>query len=358
MSDVDVPSQRPETPEAWLHYGQALEAQGQYTPALSAYDECIKQLGTAPDPDSETRRRLGIASMNRGNVLQKIAAQGTSPQPAPQPAVAAYDQAIAFFQTLSLDNHIHRNHLGAAWLNRGHAALGTADVDAAIASFQEAITHLTELPLDENPAYRLNLAGAWANLAHTQLATDPSAAKEDAEMALHLVDSAESSVLAFADMSLRARRALAMAMGQVLAASRNEIELATDIASKASDVIDDGLALAREWERRGTSHLRPLALRLFRLGAHLYRVHQPQFVAEFVLENLDPAIPAPFSGDAEFLAVADEVLTGCLAELQRPRLLIAGSPNSARLLETAQSLRDAQQRLRVGRSEHSNSQSA
>ena len=111
------------------------------------------------------------------------------------------------------------------------------------------------------------------------------------------------------------------------------------LATEASDAINDGLALARTWETRGTGTLRPLALRLFRLGAQLYRLHQPYFLAEFLLENLGDS--APFAHQPEFLATADHALQTTLAALQQPRHFIVGSPESEKLLATVRTLRAA-----------------
>jgi hypothetical protein len=111
-----------------------------------------------------------------------------------------------------------------------------------------------------------------------------------------------------------------------------------DFAAEASDAIDDGLALARECDRRGAADLRPLAARLFRLGAQLYRVHQPHFLGEFVCENL---APGAFADDAAFRAAAAEALGLALADLQRPQLMIAGSVAADRAVDTARSLRAA-----------------
>jgi hypothetical protein len=54
-------------------------------------------------------------------------------------------------------------------------------------------------------------------------------------------------------------------------------------------LVDDGLALAHAWERRGVHRFRTLALDLFQFGALVYSRYQPQFLAEFVCENLDPS---------------------------------------------------------------------
>jgi tetratricopeptide (TPR) repeat protein len=345
---IGTASPNPDTAQAWLQHGQSLEAAGRGTEALAAYDEAIRILQAAPSDDFETRRQLGVVWMNRGNALQRLALAMTD-DAAREPlakAVAAYDEAIAFFQTLPLDTPAHRNHLGAAFLNRGHALLVHAELPLAIGSFEQAIAHLAELPLDEHPSYRLNLAGAWTNLAHIELETSPSRARIDAQTALSLVEAAAPEELIFAEMSLRARRALISALGKLLVAAEVAREPITALASEAGDAIDDGLALARQWEARGTDRLRPLALRLFRFGAQLYRVHQPHFLADFLLENIDPETGGTaFAQDPDFRATATEALQEALQELQRPRLLISGSRDAERALDTARSLRAAQQRL-------------
>ena len=62
-----------------------------------------------------------------------------------------------------------------------------------------------------------------------------------------------------------------------------------DDVHDATDAVDDGLALVRVWEQREVIHLRPLAVDLFRFGAHIYARYQPQFLQEFIEENMDPA---------------------------------------------------------------------
>jgi tetratricopeptide (TPR) repeat protein len=339
---VPAPSSQLGAAEARLRHGQQAEAQGRTESALLAYDEAIALYRDLPREEPEIRRQLGVAWMNRGNALQKLG----NDRSGLQAAVAAYDEAIALFRSLPCDTPLHRNHLGAALLNRGHAQLVAGDSSATIASFEQAIACLAELPLDDHPAYRLNLAGAWANLAHVELEASPGRARIDAQTALGLVAGGASTDLAFAEMSLRARRALVSALGKLLVAAEVAREPITGLASEAGDAIDDGLALARQWEARGTDRLRPLALRLFRFGAHFYRVNQPHFLADFLLENIDPETGgAAFAQDPNFRATATEALQQALADLQRPQLLIAGSANAERILDTARSLRAAQQRL-------------
>ena len=325
-----------------LRCGQAHEAHGEFTAALTCYDDAIATLRARSPDNVETRRALGVAWMNRGNVLQKTAVDSCADERQPvETALAAYDEAIAILRTLPPAVAAYRNHLGAAWLNRGHALIGHADAEAALC-FEQALAALNELPLDENPSYRLNRAGAWTNLAHTEIVAAPARARASATAGLELVLAAASDDLAAAEMSLRARRALVMALGELLRAAESAGQPTTALANDATDALDAGLALARAWEIRGVRHLRPLALRLFCLGAQLYRLHQPHFLAEFLLENLGPAA---FATDTEFHAVAEDALARALADLQRPQQLVAGTPDAEKLLATVRSLRAAQQHL-------------
>ncbi len=325
---------------AALRRGQKHEEQSELAEALSSYDEAIAALGKLRLDDFELRRQLGVAWMNRGNALQK--------QNETAAAVEAFDEAIALLRGLPPTPQ-HRNHLGAAWLNRGHAILHGDDLPPEAEptrSFEQAIAILADLPLNENPAYRLNLAGAWTNLAHSQLSTAPAQARQAANLALGLLTASSIDDLAFAAMSLRARRALVLALGELLSAAENAGELTAPLADEAIDVIEGGLAIARTWTERESAVVRPLALRLLRLGAQLYRVHQPHFLSEFLLENLESLRTGNVADDSEFRSAAEHALTAALADLERPRLLTADQPDALRLLETVRGLRAAQQQLK------------
>lgn len=304
-----------------LEHGQSLEASGRFAEAVIAYDHAI---ATARDDI----RAQAIAWMNRGNALQKIGDQSLAT------AIEAYNRAIALFCSLPLPSDPALcNHLGAAWLNRGHALLLAGQPATAAESFEEAIAQLESLPLDENPHYRLNLSGAQVNLAHVLLGAEPARARTFAQAALGLLANVERSHPAFAEMGLRARRAFVMSLG---------VDQEQALVSAATDTIESGLGVARHWENQGVIALRPLALRLFRLGAQLYRTHQPHFLAEFVLETL---APATLAADAEWRGAAEEAVTLALLDLQKPRTFSVGDTASERAVETLRSLRAAQAEL-------------
>lgn len=333
---------RPESlPAASLQRGQAHEARGELPAALVCYNETIALLRLRDLREVEVRRQLGVAWMNRGNVLQK--------QNHSTAAISAYNVAISILRDLP-PLPAHRNHLGAAWLNRGHAYLNgdeMAPEHEPVYSFEQAIGILADLPLDENLSYRINLAGAWANLAHTQLTAAPARARQAAEMALRLLGPTAVDHMSSALMSLRARRTLVLALGELLGALENVGTSVEPLANEAIDVVEEGLTIARTWVSRDLAPLLPCTLRLFRLGAQLYRMHQPHFLAEYLLENLDRTGGDNFAEQAEFRTAAEQALTAALAELDRPRLFIAHAPESLRRLEIARDLRAAQQRLAV-----------
>lgn len=314
---------------ALLEQGQALETRGRLRDAQAVYALALQaSLGL---------RCQSLALMNTGNVLQKRAAaegHGQRRQEFLDDAVAAYDESIARARTLAPDFALS-NQVGAAWLNRGHAQLLRPDLVSAAGSFEHAISILASLDSRDSPHSVVNLAGARANLAHTLADSDPARAIHEAELALRSVEPLERHQLVHAEMGLRLRRTSVMAIGPAGT---------MDAQSRATDLVEEGLALASYWESRGCSHLRPLALRLFRLGAQLYRMHQPQFLAEFVLDQIGGG---PFALDQDFIIAACEALSQALDDSHAPRLLTVNSIESLLLLETAHTLRAARGRLQA-----------
>lgn len=332
-----------------LSDGQALEARG--TPeslaaAVRCYEQAITTLRALPLANLDVRHRLALAAMNRGNALQR-----QNNPPALAAAITAYDEAIAFFRTLPLDAHPDtRNSLGAAWMNRGHALFTRGDPASlveAVRSQGEAIAMLRTLPLEAAPPYRLNLAAALLNLSNALLALDEDqAADEAARESVTMTALAERTDPAFADVGLKARRARCEAIGRLLVRSTRHGEPTESLADEASDLVDDGLALARQWESRGLTHFRFIATRLFRFGAQLYRIHLPDFLAEFLLEHIDPdRSSGAMSGTEEFYLAAADSLSQARLDLETRQQIFLDTPETAELLERLHSLRTAEARL-------------
>ncbi len=347
---------RLEAAHAALARGHARESEGVLDEALKGYDEAIGILSAWPGPPpTGVCRDLGVAWMNRGNVLQRQ--EGPS---ALTDADAAYDRAITLLNLLPLAaDPAFGNSLGAAWLNRGRALhrRGTPDaIAAAVDAYAKSIEVLRTLPLEVNPWFRINLAGAWMNKANVLMglgdATRVSEARAAAKASLALVVTDESAEPIYADIGLKARRVQCDALGQLLV-TPDPLNDVAELTAEASDAVDDGLTLVRHWEQKGLPAFRPLALRLFLFGARLYARHQPQFVAEFLLENLDPeTTPGAFAAVEEFHRVAAEAIAQTRARLNQTGMITPGTPGAARLLEIAQSLTAAEARISELRATH------
>lgn len=332
--------------QAWLLRGHELEADGQLADAIAAYDES-RAFATDESVAATLsgRRAHAVAAMNRGNALQKF----DDPEHLAA-AIAAYDEAIAVLAMLPLESDpTLRNTCGAAWMNRGHAfqhRRDAASLAAAIASHERAIEVLKSLP-EDGPAYFVrNLAGARVNLADALIdlktPADWERARQAARAAIAAVAAREQANLEFADLGLKARRALVEATGHLLVTAGDDPAAAERLAAEVSDAIDDGLALARRWQSSGHIFVRPIAVRLFRFGAQLYRIQQPHFLAEFILENL---APEAFAGIPEFMAIANDAIAAALAELNQPRLLRFDDPESHRIANLAGELKSASRQI-------------
>jgi len=334
-----------------MREGQALESKS--TPeslagALRLYEQAIALLRTLPMAQADVRHQLALAAMNRGNALQRQNTPETLDR-----AIQAYDEAIAFFRTLPLNELPDaRNSLGAAWMNRGHAFQLKNDPSAlveAVRSQQEAISLLRTLPLDGHLSFRVNLAAAWMNQANALLGIDEDdRAADAAREALSIATPLEQQQPAFADIGLKARRARCEAIGRLLYRSSRRGESTDALADEASDLVDDGLALARRWEAAGLPHFRATATRLYAFGAQLYRLHLPDFLAEFLLEHLDPdQSPGAMSGSPDLYFIASDTLTQAKLDLESRHQIFLDTPETGRLLERLHTLREAETRLNV-----------
>jgi tetratricopeptide (TPR) repeat protein len=277
-------------------------------------------------PELSVRRDLGVAWMNRGHSQLLL----NNPN-GDAGALDAYSQAIALLRALPLaENPSWANSLGAACMNHGqllHRVHGTARAAEALASFDTAMAALRGLPGGDTPWPRRNLAGTQLNRANLLLdLARPSEAVVAAREALTLCLPDERTDLIEADLALKARRALGDALGQLLVAPNADQQA---IATEASNVVDDALAVVRHWQARNHGGFGPLAIRFFRYGTQLYRFHQPHFLAEFVRENVALA--------GECRLIAREAVAAALSD--RPRgFLTIGDPATGRHLQTQREL--------------------
>lgn len=336
--------------------GQTFERQGTLeglASAVKSYEAAITLLRALPTESERVRNGLAIALMNRGNALQK------QPDPvALDSAVSSYDEAIVLLQTLPLEHSaMDRNTLGAAWMNRGHAQLARnepASLIESLQSFREAIRVLKTLPLDGAAPFRMNLSAALMNESNALLKSqDPVRALASATAAVAVTTPSEELDPVLADIGLKARRAACEALGQRLFFASQRGEPTQELAEQAIDLVEEALVVARRWESQGHHQFRYIAARLYRFGAQLYAAQHPDFIAEFLLEHVDPARSAGAMAETEeFYLIAAEALTRVRQDLEARRAAFLDTPETNRLLQRFRDLRDAEVRLAELRAHH------
>ncbi len=335
-----------------LNRGLALLASGvpeKLTEAVKDFDACVALRRDLPaGPNHQFHFGLVAGWMNRADALTRL---GT-PEALAE-ALRSYDEALALLKTLPVDeNDWFRHRLAVAWMNRAitrQTLGGEGAVTETLAGFDEAIALLKDHRLLERPEGRHLYACVWLNRAGLFLAQAPervAEARESAIAARDVLRPLEREQPGLTDVALKARHAICRALATELAAAPAGTDLREKIG-EATDAVDEGLALARVWEERGVTIFKPVEAELFRFGTELFQKHQPHFLAEFVLENLDPErSPAAARASAPMFQAGFESLGRSLQELQARGFAEMGGPGMERVLETLKDLRAAEERLR------------
>jgi len=302
-------------------------------------------------PDPNIRSEAEIERINaEASVLMKrgIRHMGEVQADAVTEALGCFDQALALRRDLPFERRpLLRFGLAACWLNRADALkrMGEAEqISAALGAYVEGIDLLLGLPLDEDarfprrlaigyqnrglallahdppfleqaetdfndaisvlsqhaaaliPDRNYLLAGILVNLANTLLVevTDEGEARalDAVRRALSLAAEVEENDADAAEVGLKARHAVCRTLATRLSRLTSN-QQTPDEVHEATDIVDDGLRLARRWEQKGVDRFRAIACDLFRFGARVYARFQPQFLNEFVLDNMDPTQSSP-----------------------------------------------------------------
>jgi tetratricopeptide (TPR) repeat protein len=274
---------------------------------------------------------------NLGNALQMAAN-------AHEDTVRCYENALALAQDFQPDELGHFLLLAGIWLNYGNT-IGRTEEDVALEKalrcYDNAIRLFQHLPLQPGQPHGYELASALANRANILSLegkewSDPNLALQVAQQALDIVKEREETDLYLAEISLKARRARCQAYGLLLPVKD---ELADERYHSASDEVDRALELIFLWEQRKVPAFRDLAVRLFHFGSHLYRIRQPQFLAEFVEEALNGI------ADPRLLAAAKSVVSDALTDLKERQTVVIGTQATETLLSIVRELEDLQQRF-------------
>jgi len=284
---------------------------GAASEALACFDEALDLRAGLP-LDQSPLLRYGLAAcwLNRADALMRL---GGGPQVAE--ALRSCGEAIAQLGRVPLeDDPRFSRRLAMAHHNRGMFLMvqgaGLADVVAAFEASIAVLEHAHAARVEDR---RQLLAVVWMNLANVQASAgtgeSASHARTAAARAMELVEPLESDDVSAAEVGLNARHALCRTYAGRLARMSGSVDKMPDDVHEATDAVDEGLALVRRWEQKGVARFRTVAADLFRFGARVYLLYQPQFLEEFMNENLDPAASsAGFVEDADLQAAVQDVV--------------------------------------------------
>ncbi len=285
--------------------------------ALHCFDEALELRRRIPADHSPFQGYLLAACLlNRGDALVRMGDVGPTAA-----ALASYDEGVAVLRRLPLaDNPLYPRRLALGLQNRGLALQARGregDFDLATASFAEALAVLDQEHSRGIEDLAYVRAVVWLNLANlhaVQASDEAHAVSRDAALrALESVSGVETADANAAAAGLQARHVLCRVCAHSLAQDAGDAEMPADV-HEATDAVDDGLELVRVWEQRGVPYFRPFALDLFRFGARVYARYQPQFLDEFIADNMNPA-----SSSAEYVESAEMVMAAHEARLLIPR---------------------------------------
>jgi hypothetical protein len=281
------------------------------TEALGCFDRALALRSGLPIDEAPVLR-YGLAAcwLNRADALMRL---GGGAQIAD--ALLAFDEGIALLRDLPLDEDARfPRRLAMAHHNRGLALqVQGRPVAEAIAAFTDAMTILDSDRAAQIPDRQYLRAVVWMNFANARAseatAESQAFARDAALRAIALVADLEAHDVDAAEVGLKARHLLCQTIATRLSRPAATDETMPDDVHEATDLADEGLGLVRRWEQNGVVRFRAIAFDLFRFGARVYARYQPQFLNEFVLDNLDPGqSSADYVGSAEMRSAAQEAL--------------------------------------------------
>jgi hypothetical protein len=264
--------------------------------AFHCFDEALALRRRVPAGHSPFQGYLLAACLlNRADALVRL--NDVGPLAA---ALASYDEGIDVLRALPLaEDPRYPRRLAIACQNRGLALQirgREGDAQASAASFADAIAVLDHEHSTGIPDRDYLRAVVWLNLANLRAGDSAPEAHVEARAAAaralaHVADT-EAGDMQAAGAGLQARHVLCRLCADSLSQADDEAGMPDEV-HQATDAVDDGLALVRSWERRGVEAFRAFAFDLFRFGARVYARYQPQFLDEFIAENMDPGQSSP-----------------------------------------------------------------
>ena len=350
----DSPEDRNAVAKVWMQRGIALlsaNSAAALPEALNCFEKALEIRRELPFEESAWFRWLLTACwMNRGDVLTR---QG-KPDDLIE-AVRSFDEAIFHLERLPLEEDPqYRGRLALGWMNRSLALrvqMTLESLNAALMSLERAQTVLEESVTAERPINSPMLATLLINRAGLLLELGPARmleAMQAAESALALCHPTEGVILQAAEIGLKARHVFCRAVALLLETPPVDTTRADDWIMQATDKVDEAMHLTAKWEKQGAEeHFRGMRSELFRYGCGLLLAYQPHFLAEFLLDVLDPQRGSPLlTCKEELCQVGLEALDQAAAVLRRRGPLDLGLQGVDRLIEMLEALNQAAERIK------------
>lgn len=292
---------------------------------------------------------LSAAWLNRGDVLTRLGGAENLAE-----SIRSYDEAIPLLKDMPMEEYpTCRARLALAWMNRGLACQAQdspESIEEALKSYSFSIATLMEG--GDHAEQRRILACARLNRGHAllnRIPADPASSREDALAALALAIEFEKKEVLAAQVSLQSRHLLCRAMAHLMDSG----EVPADWLEETTDAVDEGMALARYWRQLGEERLRELEGELFRFGALIYRLCQPHFLAEFLLDNLDPQrSPGAPVADGNIHHLATEALWSLVVDIRARQQADPTPEMESRLLPLLEELQETEKQLQSLREQY------
>ena len=343
----------------WTNCGITLLRTGSHAnlrEAISCFDKAIGIRDSLPKDMHNVLWGLAAGWMNRGDAFMQ---QGTAVTAAE--AVVSYDHALSALKELATFDHppfVIR--YAVCWMNRGHALMSTGNAEVrqeALTSLESSRDTLRNSPTPNDPEHLCTLACVQMSHAsivfadQTQLSIERS--RSEVQEALLLVAPFEEAEPFAAEISLKSRHLFCRILATLLDKSGPAAPEFDDWINEVTDVVDDGMKLERSWELRGLPDFRPLACELFRFGCRVFLIRQPHFLAEFILDSLDPerSEGAPVTS-REIHHVASACIWDAALEIERRSKQPENAGAHGRFIELLNELHEADSRLAVLRQTH------
>lgn len=315
-----------------MHAGIAAMGRGDWENALGEFEAAVRIRHVLPwKTEPAAAWLLAAAWLNHGEAMW---ASGRTEFV--EAAVRSMDGCIAAMARVPLaESPAFPERLILAWINRAtlHGELGKPDV--SVLNFAHADALLVEWGRTETPTRRVLDSMLGVNRARVLLEDRKSlAAWESVRRVADALRRADSPAASIKGWSLQCRiLAVLLDEGADLSGHGEWIALATDAAEEA-------LALVKK-----TGYMDAWVPDLVRYGARIYRVCQPQFLAEFLCDWL---VDGPLAADVALLREMRNELLVAQVELERRVLGASGDSDFvARQIDVLKSFQSAARRLNL-----------